>query len=70
MKPGDLIRGIKNDMSLIIKQEGMKDSLFFDGMGTIIKEFPETKWHLTYAWYNVLFPSGIYSAREDAIERG
>ena len=68
MKIGDLVKVVKNDMSLIIKIEGMKDNLFFDGVGTIVKEFPEMRWQMPYSWYEVLFPSGIYSAREDAIE--
>ena len=66
MKAGDLVRIIKNDMSLVIKKPGPKDSKFFDQVGTIIRETPY-KYRL-FRWFEVFFNSGIYETREDAIE--
>ena len=64
MKVGDLVKVIQNDMSLVIKKPGPKDNKFFNMLGTILKK---NNYRL-FAWYDVLFPSGIYEAREDAIE--
>lgn len=64
MKVGDLVRIIKNDMSLAIKKPGPKDNKFFNMLGTILKKHN----YRVFAWYDVLFPSGIYEVREDAIE--
>ena len=68
MKPGDLVRVVKNDMSLIIKNPGPKDNKFFNQVGTVIKVYDPKKWDLFSEWYGVLFPSGYYNARKDSIE--
>ena len=65
MKVGDLVKVIKNDMSLVIKSPGPKDNNFFDQIGTIIKIYEPAS---VGQWLKVIFPSGIYEAREDAIE--
>ena len=66
MKVGDLIKPIKNDMSVIIRMDmQFKDNLFFDNYGIIIDRLETTTWKL---WFIVTFPSGIYAARHDAIE--
>jgi hypothetical protein len=64
VKVGDIVRVVLNDMSLVIKKPGPKDSKFFNKLGTIIKC---NKYRL-FNWYDVLFSVGIYEAREDAIE--
>ena len=66
MKAGDLVKIIKNDMSLVIKKPGPKDNKFFDQTGTVIRE-TAYKYRL-YRWFEILFPSGIYETREDAVE--
>jgi len=66
MKTGDLVKVIKNDMSLVIKKPGPKNNKFFNQIGTIIKEAPY-KYRL-YRWFEVHFPSGVYETREDAVE--
>ena len=63
MKPGELVRVVKNDMSLIIRKPGPKDNMFFNQIGTIIKKHVGR----LYNWYDVLLPSGLYEAREDAL---
>ena len=65
MKAGTLVKIVKNDMSLVIKKPGPKDSKFFNQVGTIIRETPY-KYRL-FRWFEVFFPSGIYETREDAI---
>ena len=67
MKVGDLVKVIKNDMSLIIKSPGPKDSMFFDQIGTIIKAYQPAVGCLN-PWFGVLFPAGYYEVRADAIE--
>ena len=68
MKVGDLVRVVKNDMSLVIKSPGPKDNKFFNQIGTIVKVYDPAKWELFNPWYGVLFPAGFYDARSDAIE--
>ena len=68
MKCGDLVRVVKNDMALVISRDGFKDNKFFNKIGTIIKSWDKSKWQgIPYSWYEVMFSSGIYSVREDAI---
>jgi len=64
----DLVKVIKNDMSLIICKNASKDSLFFSGIGIVIKTYAPDGWNVPHLWFDVMFPSGIYSAREDSIE--
>ena len=64
MKVGDLVKVIKNDMSLVIKTPGPKDNRFFNQIGTIVN----VKDARLFRWANVLFPAGLYAAREDALE--
>tara|TARA_B100000287_G_C20243541_1_gene627115 strand:+ start:260 stop:472 length:213 start_codon:yes stop_codon:yes gene_type:complete len=66
MKSGDLVSVVKNDMGLVIKCPGPKDNGFFNQTGIVIKE-SDYKYRL-YSWYLIMFPSGIYEAREDAIK--
>lgn len=68
MSVGDLVRVVKNDMSLVIRSPGPKDSLFFDQFGTIVHVYEPAEWEYTRSWYGVLFPSGYYEARADALE--
>ena len=68
MKVGDLVRVVKEDMSLVIKVHGQKDNLFFGKVGTIIKLYDPAKWEVANPWYDVLFSAGLYQAREDALE--
>ena len=65
---GDLVKVVKNDMSLVIRNPGPKDNKFFDQVGTIVKIYEPAKWEVTNPWYGVLFPAGYYEARSDAIE--
>jgi len=67
MKIGDLVPVIKNDMSLVIRKGDAKDSLFFNSTGTILTVHEGMTLHIPHVWYDVLFPSGVYCAREDAI---
>jgi len=68
MKQGDLVRVVKNDMSLIMKYPGPKDNKFFNQIGTIVKVYDPARWKVSNPWYDVLFPAGFYHARADAIE--
>ena len=68
MKVGDLVKVIKNDMSLIIKSPGPKDNKFFNQVGTIVKIYDPADWEVLNPWYGVLFPAGYYEARADALE--
>ena len=68
MKVGDLVRVVKNDMSLVIKTAGPKDGNFFNQIGTIVKVYEPKQWQVILSWYGVLFPSGYYNARRDALE--
>ena len=67
MKIGDLVKVIKNDMSLVIKFP-IKDNLFISQFGTIIHVYDRKKLETFYSWYGVIFPAGYYEAREDALE--
>jgi len=69
MKIGDLVKVIKNDMSLVIKTPGPKDNRFFDQVGTIVKFYEPAVWEVNNPWFGVLFPSGYYEARCDALEK-
>ena len=66
MKAGDLVKVVKNDMSLVIKYPGPKDAKFFDQTGIVIKQAKHG--YRLYCWYKILFPSGLYETREDAVE--
>ena len=66
-KINDLVKVIKNDMSLVIKHPGPKDDEFFDQIGIIIKRLTVESW-VALNWYGVLFQSGYYEVRHDAIE--
>lgn len=68
MKVGDLVKVIKNDMSLVIKSPGPKDNNFFNQIGTIVKIYEPADWEIENPWYGVLFPAGYYEARHDALE--
>ena len=68
MKVGDIVKVIKNDMSLVIKNPGPKDNMFFDQIGTIVFYYEPAKWEFPRPWYGVVFPSGYYEARADALE--
>ena len=67
MQVGDLVKVIKNDMSLVIKAPGPKDNKFFDQIGTIVKLYEPATWEVKNPWYGVLFSSGYYEARHDAL---
>ena len=67
LKVGDLVRVVKNDMSLVIRCAAPKDNLFFNQIGTILTVYDREKWEVHKHWYIVLFNSGIYEAREDAL---
>tara|TARA_Y100001973_G_C5149656_1_gene307376 strand:- start:13 stop:312 length:300 start_codon:yes stop_codon:yes gene_type:complete len=68
MKLGDLVKVIKNDMSLIIKNPGPKDNRFFNQIGTIVGIYDPAPWEKNNPWYEVLFPAGYYDARASALE--
>tara|TARA_B100000131_G_scaffold310920_1_gene343115 strand:+ start:313 stop:543 length:231 start_codon:yes stop_codon:yes gene_type:complete len=68
MNVGDPVKVIKNDMSLVIKTPGVKDNKFFDKIGTITNLVAEDFSGGLFKWYGVLFDSGFYVVREDAIE--
>ena len=68
MKSGDLVKVVKNDMSLVIRNPGPKDSKFFNQVGTIIRVYERQKWDTLFSWYRVMFPAGIYEARQEALE--
>jgi len=67
VKPGDLVKVVKNDMSLVVKNPGPKDNKFFNQIGTIIKVYERQKWDTVFSWYRVMFPAGIYEARQDTL---
>lgn len=67
MQVGDLVKVIKNDMSLVVKRPGPKDNKFFDQIGTVIKIYEPAKWEVANPWYGVLFAHGYYEARKDAL---
>jgi len=52
VKPGDLVKVVKNDMSLVVKNPGPKDNKFFNQIGTIIKVYERQKWDTVFSWYN------------------
>ena len=64
MNIGDLVKVIKNDMSLVIKNPGPKDNKFFNKIGTVLS-IKNTR---IFKWVAVSFESGVYHAREDALE--
>ena len=70
MKIGDLVKIIKNDMSLAHPITGTKNNHFFNKVGTIVDIIEQyTKYVNEYSlWYDVMFDSGIYRVREDALE--
>ena len=68
MKPGDLVKVVKNAMSLVIKKPGPKDDKFFNQVGTITRVYKRKKWDTLFSWYQVMFPAGIYEARQDTLE--
>ena len=66
MKVGDLVRVVKNDMSMAIKESDNwlgfdSDCLFFNKVGTVIKVY-------SIDWYEVLFSVGVYVVKEGAVE--
>ena len=63
MKAGDLIKIVKNDMSLVHRSTGSKDNRFFDQVGVVLEAYSYSK-----MWYKICLPSGIYFARGDSIE--
>ena len=79
MKAGDLVRVIKNDMSLAFNaRTKMKDRKFFHKVGIILDAYHDINlirhmpaWretHIEYPWYDVYFgSSGIYHIREDVM---
>jgi len=79
MKQGDLVKVIKNDMSLAFNaRTKRKDNRFFHKTGIILYEFNEPnlarqKWRwpknaFYHIWYSVYFGSiGIYHLREDTM---
>ena len=71
MKKGDLVKVIKNDMSLVmpcIAGGQPKNNFFFDQIGIIITVYDPAAWEVDKPWYTVLFPAGYYDARVDALE--
>ena len=66
-RPGDLIKIVKNDMSIVMKNSGPKDNKCFNKVGVVLRYqcygLPGSK-----QWFAVSLPSGIYLAREDAAE--
>ena len=79
MKTGDLVRVIKNDMSLAFNAKTkMKDRNFFYKIGMIVDVYNEINmtlhkniWRkslIQHSWYDVYFGSiGIYHVREDIL---
>ncbi len=79
MKTGDLVRVIKNDMSLAFNAKTkMKDRKFFYKIGMIVDVYSEINmtlheniWRkslIQHSWYDVYFGSiGIYHVREDIL---
>ena len=65
MKVGNLVKVIKNDMSLIIKTPGPKDNKFFNQIGIITNILTGFNYP---CWYEVLFPAGFYTVRIDSIK--
>ena len=79
MKAGDLVRVVKNDMSLAFNAKTrMKDKKFFNRTGIVIDIYQDLNlrrrgdgWvrdHIQYSWYDVYFGSvGLYHVREDIL---
>ena len=63
MNVGDLSKIVKNDMSLVHKQDGPKDDKFFNQAGVVLSVHDYTR-----CWYTISLPAGIYFARGDSIE--
>jgi len=69
MKAGDLVRIIKNDMSLSFNSDGQRDRLFFSKIGIIVDKYSALKKEVwSRGWFDVMFDIGIYHVREDALE--
>ena len=79
MKSGDLVRVIKNDMSLAFNAKtNMKDRKFFKKYGIILDVYHDINlvrygqsWRestIQHTWYDVYFGNtGIYHVREDVM---
>ena len=79
MKVGDLVRIVKNDMSLAFNAKTrMKDKKFFNKIGIIIDIYQDVnetrsgfqwrKHHIQQIWFDVyLGNAGIYHIREDVM---
>jgi len=63
VKSGDLIRIVKNDMSLVHRERGPKDNKFFDQFGVVLSIHDYNR-----RWYTISLPAGIYFARGDSLE--
>ena len=63
MNVGDLIRVVKNDMSLVLKEHGAKDNKFFGQFGIVLSTHNYSR-----KWYRISLPAGTYFARGDSIE--
>ena len=71
MNIGDIVKVVKNDMSLVmpcIVGSLPKNNLFFNQIGIIISVYDPAAWEVNNSWYTVLFPAGYYEARLDALE--
>jgi|APSaa5957512493_1039668.scaffolds.fasta_scaffold135186_1 hypothetical protein len=70
MKTGDLVKIVKNDMSLSYNPAGLKDKLFFDKIGIVIDKYSALRneaWK-SEEWFDIMFDTGIYHVRKDALE--
>ena len=73
MKPGDLVKVVLNDMSLVIPVSGVKNSKFFDQVGVIVSKArwigSSSMWTGDWCeWWVVQFPAGLYEVSFKAIE--
>ncbi len=68
MKPGDLVKVVKNDMSLSFNSTGDRDRKFFSKIGIVVDKYSALTEKWTREWYDVIFDVGIYHIREDALE--
>ena len=66
---GDLVRIVKNDMSLVHPSRGEKNNKFFDQIGTVVKVYERQRWDTLFSWFRILLPAGLYEAREDTLEK-
>ena len=69
-KVGDLVKIVKNDMSLAMAMGRMKDDRFYNQVGTVLSVREEmASFSLNmFRWYEVLINGEIYEVRYDAIE--